>query len=230
MSHKVNPKGYRLGINSTWDSRWFTVNNFKDNLKEDLAVRRFLERKLSKVGVERIEIERFPGRLKIIISSSRPGLIIGREGKGVEILKNELLSKVLRLKKAQDKKARNVQLVVKEVKNPWLEASFVGQWIARQIEGRVPFRRVLKQALNRIKLLNKAQGARIEVSGRLNGVTIARKEWLSFGKMPRQTIRADIDFFETKAHCTYGVIGIKVWIYKGEKFNKDYALTKESQI
>lgn len=230
MSHKVNPKGFRLGTTTTWDSRWFSTKNFKENLKEDLDIRKFLEKKLSKAGLQRVEIERFPGKLKIIISSSRPGLIIGRQGKGVETLKNELMSKVLKIKTSNKKNTKNIQLAIKEVKEPWLEASFTAQWVARQIEGRMPFRRVLKQALSRIKLLNKAQGARIEVSGRLNGVTIARKEWLAFGKMPRQTIRADIDFFETEAHCTYGVIGVKVWIYKGEKFDKDkvYATSKES--
>ena len=232
MSHKVNPKGYRLGHTTTWDSRWFSLKNFKENLEEDLNIRKFLNKKLSKAGVQKIEIERFPGKLKIIISSSRPGLIIGRQGKGIEALKDELMRKVLKIKTTQKKNSgtKNIQLAIKEVKNPWLEASFTAQWVARQIEGRMPFRRVLKQALNRIKLLNKAQGARIEVSGRLNGVTIARKEWLAFGKMPRQTIRADIDFYETEAHCTYGVIGVKVWIYKGEKFDKGkvYVASKES--
>ena len=232
MSHKVNPKGYRLGNTATWDSRWFASKSFKDNLEEDLNIRKFLKKKLSKAGLQRIEVERFPGKLKIIISSSRPGLIIGRQGKGIEVLKSELLTKVLKIKANKKQNTKNIQLAIKEVKNPWLEASFTAQWVARQIEGRMPFRRVLKQALSRIKLLNKAQGARIEVSGRLNGVTIARKEWLAFGKMPRQTIRADIDFYETEAHCTYGVIGIKVWIYKGEKFdkNKVYVASKESKI
>ncbi len=219
MAHKVNPKGFRLGVTIGWDSRWFDSKNFSRNLAEDLRIRNFLRRKLSKVGLEKIEIERFPGKIKIIINTSRPGLIIGRQGRGIEIIKKELINKILGLK--EEKKSKNIQIVIKEIKNPWLDSLFVAQWVARQIEARVAFRRALKQALGRIKLTNKAEGARIEVAGRLNGVTIARTEWLAFGRLPRQTLRANIDFSKAVAHCTYGAIGVKVWIYKGEKFESD---------
>ena len=184
-------------------------------LEQDFNIRTFLDKKIGSFGVEKIEIERFPGKLNIIVFSARPGLIIGRGGEGIEVLKKELERKVI---KSKDKK-NEVRIEIKEIKNPWGSASLSAQWVAQQLEKRVPFRKVLKRALGRIAENKDIKGARIEISGRLNGAEIARREWLGQGKLPRQTLRADIDYAKAEAHCSYGVIGIKVWLYKGEKFD-----------
>ena len=176
--------------------------------------------------------ERFPGKTLIIISSARPGLIIGRGGEGIEILKKQL-EKVLTKKKSSFVKAalgrrpamdeamgkKELKIEIREIRDPWSSAVLAGQWIAQQIEKRVAHRRVLKQALEKITAARGNKGARVEVSGRLNGAEIARREWLKKGNLPRQTIRANIDYAKERAHCAYGIIGIKVWIYKGEKFD-----------
>ncbi|MCD6429428.1 30S ribosomal protein S3 [bacterium] len=217
MAHKVHPKAYRVGYIADWDSRWFTDKSFAKNLEEDFKIRQCLEKKLKDAALERIEIERSPGKINIIIHTARPGLVIGRAGKGLEILKHEIEEKILK----QSNKAKEkieVRFDVKEIRNPWSSAQLVAQWVAQRLEKRVPYRTVLKQALSKIQSYKDVQGAKIEVSGRLNGVTIARKEWLQYGRLPRQTIRADIDYGFAQAYCTYGVIGVKVWLYKGEKF------------
>lgn len=214
MSHKVHPKAYRLKNLSDWDSRWLDKKNLSQYLEEDFRIREFLKKKIGKFAVEKIEIERFSGKIKIIISSARPGLIIGRGGEGIEGLKKELERKVL---KSGVKK--ELKLEIKEIKNPWSSANLAAQWIAQQIERRIHHRRVLKQALGKITIVSGVKGARVEISGRLAGAEIARREWLKKGNLPRQTIRADIDYAQVEAHCTYGLIGIKVWIYKGEKFD-----------
>ena len=219
MAHKVHPKGYRLGHTEDWNSRWFANKDFHKYLEEDFLIREFLEKKLKDAAVEKIEIERFPGKLLVIIYTARPGLIIGRGGKGAELLRKELEEKVLSKGPFKGEK-RELKLEVREVKNPWTSAQLVAQWIAQRIEKRVPYRTVLKQALSKIMTYkNEVRGARVQVSGRLNGVTIARTEWLQEGKLPRTTMRAIIDYGFAQAYCTYGVIGVKVWIYKGEKFD-----------
>jgi len=242
MSHKVHPKAYRIRRIADWDSRGF-YRNFAEYLEEDFRIREFLRKKLGRVGVEKIEIERFPNKLNIIISSARPGLIIGRGGEGIEELKKELRQKILKksLVKKTDKEKKKtkkqrgpasaplnetttgeekeLRIEIREIKDPWTSASLSAQWVAQQIEKRVHHRRVLKRVLSKITVHKEIQGARIEVSGRLNGVEISRREWLGSGKLPRQTIRADIDYAKAEAHCSYGVIGIKVWIYKGERFD-----------
>jgi len=226
MTHVVHPKVFRIKELTDWDSRGFYQKNFPANLEEDFKIREFLGKKLGKIGVAKIEIERFPEKINIVISSARPGMIIGRGGGGVEELKRELEA-ILKFtktaihpppsrKRAPEK--RELKLEIREVKNPWASASLAGQFIAQQIEKRIHHRRVLKQALNKIMAVKGVEGARVEVAGRLNGVEIARTEWLKRGKLPRQTLRADIDYAQARAYCTYGVIGIKVWIYKGEKF------------
>ncbi|PIQ05734.1 MAG: 30S ribosomal protein S3 [Candidatus Nealsonbacteria bacterium CG18_big_fil_WC_8_21_14_2_50_37_10] len=226
MTHVVHPKVFRIKELTDWDSRGFYQKNFPANLEEDFKIREFLGKKLGKIGVAKIEIERFPEKINIVISSARPGMIIGRGGGGVEELKRELEA-ILKFtktaihpppsrKRAPEK--RELKLEIREVKNPWASASLAGQFIAQQIEKRIHHRRVLKQALNKIMAVKGVEGVRIEVAGRLNGVEIARTEWLKRGKLPRQTLRADIDYAQARAYCTYGVIGIKVWIYKGEKF------------
>jgi len=223
MSHKVHPKAYRLRRITDWESRGF-YKNPSQLLEEDFKIRQFIYKKLEKVGIEKIEIERFSNKINIIISSARPGLIIGRGGEGVERLKEELENKIIRLSKEKSGPARSsatkieTRIEIREIKNPWTSAGLSAQWIAQQIEKRVAFRRVLKQALGKIMANREIKGARIEISGRLNGVEIARREWLGEGQLPRQTIRADIDYAKAEAHCTYGIIGIKVWVYKGEKF------------
>lgn len=213
MGHRVHPKIFRIRETSDWGSRWVSKKNFSKLLEEDFRIREFLKERLNQMGLEKIDIERFPGKLNIIISSARPGLIIGRGGAGIEELKKDLEKKIL--KKGEKK---GVKLEIKEIRDPWIHPHLVSQWIAQRIEKRIPHRRVLKQALDRIMASKQVQGARVEVSGRLRGSQIARREWLKRGRLPRQTLRADIDYALSEAYCTYGVIGVKVWIYKGEKF------------
>jgi len=211
MSHRVHPKAFRIRGIEDWDSRGFYEKDFALTLKEDLKIRGFLQKKIGKLGVAKIEIERFPAKINIIVWTSRPGLVIGRGGGGVEELKKELEGKIL-------KRKGECKIEIREVKSPWTSASLVSQWMADQIERRVRYRRVLKGALAKIMAQKGVEGARVGLSGRLNGVEIARREWLKKGRLPRQTIRADIDYAQNRAYCTYGVVGIKVWIYKGEKF------------
>lgn len=211
MTHKVHPKAFRIKEATDWDSRGFYKKNFPEYLKEDFEIREFLRKKLKNMGVEKIEIERFPRKLNIIISSVRPGLIIGRGGGGVEVLKKAL-------EKVVTTPSSELRIEIREIKNPWLSAVLAAEWIAQQIEKRVRYRRVLKQALDKITAHKAAQGARVEVAGRLNGVMIARTEWLKKGRLPRQTLRAVIDYGKARAYCSYGVVGVKVWIYKGDRF------------
>jgi len=211
MSHRVHPKAFRIKGIEDWDSRGFYEKDFALTLKEDLKIREFLQKKIGKLGLEKIELERFPAKINIIILTSRPGFVIGRGGGGVEELKKELEEKIL-------KRKGECKIEIREVKSPWTSAPLVSQWMADQIERRVRYRRVLKGALAKIMAQKGVEGARVGLSGRLNGVEIARREWLKKGRLPRQTIRADIDYAQNRAYCTYGVVGIKVWIYKGEKF------------
>ena len=217
MTHQVHPKAFRLKDITDWDSRWFSQKKLPEYLEEDFKIREFLKRKLKDSGLQNVEIERFQGKVNIIINSSRPGFIIGRGGRGAEDLKTEL-EKFLKLKKPPA--GNELKIEIREVKNPWASSSLAGQWIAQQLEKRVHPRRVIKQALEKIMGSKEVKGARIEVAGRLGGNEIARREWLKRGRLPRQTIRAVIDYSHQEAFCTYGVIGVKVWIYKGEKFEK----------
>ncbi len=209
MSHKVHPKIYRIREITDWNSRGFYEKKFSEYLEKDFRIREFLKKRLAKIGVEKIEIERSLGKVNIIISTARPGLIIGRGGEGVEALK-KALEKFL--------EEKEIRIEIREIRNPWLSAELAVQYIAQQIEKRVPCRRVIKQVLDKIMSQKEVKGARIEVAGRLGGSEIARRQWLKEGRLPRQTIRADIDYAQGGAYCTYGVVGIKVWIYKGEKF------------
>ena len=209
MTHKVHPKIFRVKGLADWDSRWLDRKRIPQNLEDDFRIREFIKKKLAKVGAEKIEIERFPGKIKVIISSSRPGLIIGRGGEGVERLRKEL---------GKISSAKEIRLEIIEIKNPFLSAAFAAEWSVSQIEKRIPYRRVLRQTLEKISLQKGVKGCRIEVAGRLDGSEIARREWLKKGRLPRQTLRADIDYARAEAFCTYGTVGVKVWIYKGEKF------------
>jgi small subunit ribosomal protein S3 len=211
MAFKAHPKGLRIKRMENWDSRGFYEKDFASKLEEEFKIRKFLEEKTGDLGLEKIEIERSPGKINLIINTSRPGLIIGRGGEGVEKLKEEIEKRILSGK-------TDLRIEIREVKNPWASATLVAKWMASQVEKRVPYRRVLKQALAKIMVQKGVEGARVQLAGRLDGVEIARTEWLKQGKLPRQTLRANIDYAQATAHCPYGAVGVKVWIYKGEKF------------
>ncbi len=216
MSHKVHPKGFRIKEMSDWKSRWFNDKNPQQQLEEDFGIREFLYKKFKEAGIETIDIERSPNEIHVIISSSRPGLIIGRGGQEIEKVKEDLQKKVL--KNATAKK-QNLKIEIQSIKNPWLSATLAAQWAAQRIEKRVPFRRVLKQVVSMASSQKEIKGVRVQISGRLNGATIARTEWLQKGQLPRQTLRADIDYGFQEAYCSYGAIGVRVWLYKGEHFS-----------
>jgi small subunit ribosomal protein S3 len=224
MGHKVHPKSFRIKGMEDWNVRGFYGKKMPQYLEEDFLIKDFLRTILVEASVANIEIEHSADKLNIIIESARPGLIIGRAGKGVETLKDMIKKKMHDKVFSSDPSGlgkvtkREIKIDIKEIKNPWTSAMLVAQWAAQQIEKRIPFRQVLKMGLERVMQNKEVKGVRIEVSGRLNGVEIARKEWLKQGRLPLQTIRADIDYAQYQAYCTYGVIGIKVWIYKGEKF------------
>ncbi len=216
MTHKVHPKIFRIGITKGWDSKGFYEKNFSSFLKEDYAIRRLLRSLLREMGVEKIEIERSMDEVGVIVYSARPGLIIGRGGEGVKTLKEKLEKEVNRISKSEKKKVR---LEIREVKDPWLSATLAAQDIARQLERRLPYRKVVKQALHKISMHKEVKGVRIQVSGRLNGIEIARSEYFQQGQLKRETLRGDIDYGFEMARCPFGAIGVKVFIYKGEKFD-----------
>ena len=220
MTHKTNPISYRLGVNEEWRSRYFDQKNLKFFLEEDEIIRNTINKLFKRSSIERIDIERVRGNnIKIFISTARPGIIIGRGGKGIEDLRKELLKKIIKFRKEKNLETKNIDLdlAITEVKKPDISAQLISENIAAALEKRVPYRKVIKNALEKITTYKEVQGAKIKVSGRLNGVEIARREWVSKGRIPLITIRSNIDYAENKAYCTYGVIGIKVWIYKGEK-------------
>ena len=221
MSHKTHPKILQLRGIKDWLSRGYYGKKFPQYLEEDFRIREFLKKKLPQAAVESIEIEREKTSLKVVIKTARPALVIGRGGVGVEELRKEIekiLAKSKRGEKQDVSSKKEIKIEVVEVKNPWTSASLVSQWVATQLEKRVPYRRCLKMALSRVMEQKEVRGAKIMVSGRLNGIEIARTEWLQRGNLPRQTVRSVIDYGFSQAFCTYGVIGVKVWLYKGEKF------------
>lgn len=222
MSHKINPISLRLGQVTYWRSRWFSDKKYKDNLREDYELTEFLEKKLKNFGLERIEIERLVKVLKIIIYTSRPGLLVGRGGVGIENLKKDIEKFLSKLKYKLNKKRElpNISLDIKEIKNPEISAQIVAQNIADQLEKRVPFRRVIKNFLSRIMRHKEVKGVKILTKGRLDGTEIARTEWVSEGTIPLHTLRANIDHGTATAFATYGTVGIKVWINKGEVFKE----------
>jgi len=220
MAQKIHPKSLRLGLTENWTSRWFSFKNLPAQLAEDYYLREFLRKKLKNAKIERIEIERTARQINIIIKAVRPGLIIGRGGSAVEDLKKEILALILKLRKEKGLKSLpQVSLNIEEVKKPEISASVVAQNMAEDIEKRIPYRRVLKNHLAKIMQHKEVKGAKVMVSGRLDGAEIARTEWLKEGRLPLVTLRSDIDYGTATAYCTYGTVGIKVWIYKGEKFN-----------
>ncbi len=211
MTHKTHPKILRAKKMENWHGRGFYEKDFAKKLEEDFKIRKFLEEKIGSLYIEKIEIERSPSKISVIIHTPRPGMVIGRRGEDIERLKKELEEKIL-------KRKGELRLEVKEVSNPWTSAPLVAKWMAAQVEKRVPYRRVLKMALARIMSQKGVLGARVQLKGRLDGIEIARKEMMQKGRLPRQTLRSDIDYGEAQAFCSYGVVGAKVWIFKGEKF------------
>lgn len=212
MSHRVHPKIFRIREMKDWDTRGFYEKNAPQCLEEDFKIRTFLKNKFKTAGVARIEIERFPSKINIIIATSRPGFIIGRGGEEIERLKKKVKT-LLSSPAGRQVEKKDVKIEVQGIRDPWASAVLSAQWIAQRIEKRMAFRRVLKQSLSKIMASKNTGGAKVQVSGRLNGVEMARTEWLKQGQLPRQTIRKNIDYGTALAFCTYGVIGVKVWIY-----------------
>lgn len=219
MTHVVHPYSHRLGIIRDWKSRWFGKNDtqYVDHLRADVLVRAWLTKKLRGMYISLIEIERSEKQYRIMIHTSRPGMIIGRGGDGIEKLRTALKKEMARLKIIVP---QDVKLDIVEVANPEADAAIVAAMVAEGIEKRLPFRRVLKTTIEKVMANRDVKGARIAVSGRLGGAEMARREQIKRGGIPLQTLRADIDFAREKAHMTYGVIGIKVWIYRGMKFDQ----------
>lgn len=218
MSKVVNPFSHRLGIIRDWRSRWFASGkNYKAFLKEDVLIREFLTKRLRGMYVASVDIERGAKFLKVAIRTSRPGLIIGRSGEGAVKLKDEIKRIILKNKSAHK---QELKLDIEEVRSPESNAAIVAAMIAESIEKRLPFRRVMKQSMEKVMANRDVKGVRVYLGGRLGGAEMARSEDMKKGRIPLQTFRADVEFARDKAHMTYGDIGIKVWIYKGEIFNK----------
>lgn len=218
MGQKVNPKAFRLGNLAHWDSQWFNKNQYRAFLRQDIELREYILENLKQAAIEKVVIERSPNLINITVYTARPGIIIGRGGEGIEQLKKTLKK---RLK-------QEIRLEIQEVRNPNASAVLVAQNVAEQLEKRMPFRRALKQTLDRVAQNKEVQGIKIAISGRLGGTEMSRREWLSKGKIPLQTLRANIDFGKANAYTTYGVIGVKVWIYLGEVFNNGSTQTTQN--
>ncbi|MBP6889182.1 MAG: 30S ribosomal protein S3 [Candidatus Moranbacteria bacterium] len=215
MGHKTNPIGIRLGITADWQSRWFAnAKLFKTQLRSDVEMHDFIMKKWKQAAIASVQVERSAATIRVIIETSRPGVLIGRGGTGIEDLARVVKNHFFRGKKT------DLKVEVKEIKRFEESASLVGQQIAEQLEKRIPFRRALKGMIDQVTQNKDILGVKIEISGRLGGAEMRRREWLSKGKIPLHTLRADIDFARVEANTTYGVIGIKVWIYKGEKFEE----------
>lgn len=213
MGRKINPIGFRLKINRDWDSRWFAEGTeYVDLLQEDFQIRRFVKKKGEKAGVSRIEIERYPNQLQVTIHTSRPGILIGQKGQAVKEMRESL----------QALTGKTVKVDVSEIEKPDTDALLIAESIAGQIERRIGHSRAIKRAISQA-MRQGAQGIKIEVSGRLAGGDMARREWASDGRVPRGTLRADIDFARAEALTTFGRIGIKVWVYKGDVLRQNAA-------
>jgi len=217
MSKTVHPYSFRIGVLHGWKSRWFNLKNYRHLLRADVLIREWLEKRLRGMYVESIDMERSPVLFHLIIKTSRPGLLIGRKGEGTEKLKEEIKKKMEKLK---IETPQELKLTVEEVRSPETHAKIVCQMIAENLEKRLPFKRVMKQTMEKMLANKEVKGARIVLSGRLGGSDMSRLESLKKGRIPLQTLRVDIDFAKERAHLPYGDIGIKVWICKGEKFTK----------
>jgi len=212
MGHKVNPTGLRIGITTTWKSRWFSDRDYAKKLQEDILIRAAVMKKWKSAAIADVEIERSANTVKLVIKTSRPGVLIGRGGTGIEDVSTYVKKNFFANRKV------DLKIEAQEVKQFEENASLVAQNVAEQLEKRMPFRRVLKSMLDQVEKNRRVKGVKIEVSGRLGGAEMSRREWLSRGTVPLHTLRADIDFSRATAFTTYGAIGVKVWIYKGEVF------------
>jgi small subunit ribosomal protein S3 len=209
MGQKVNPIGLRVGIIEDWRSKWFADKNYAKWLQEDLEIRKYVRTKLKATGISRVEIERAANKVKVSVHTAKPGIIIGKKGAGVETLRNEL----------QKLTTSNVLLNIVEVRKAELDAQLVAENVAQQLERRVSFRRAMKKAVSTTMRFG-AKGIRINAAGRLGGAEMSRREWYLEGRVPLHTLRANIDYGFAEAKTTYGVIGVKVWIFKGEVLDK----------
>ena len=210
MGQKVHPKGFRLGVIEQWDSKWFARRDYAPLLREDLRVRQFLKDRLYHAGISKVEIERAANKAKINIYTARPGIVIGKKGAEIEKLKGELARLT----------AKETFINIHEVRRPDVDAQLVAENVALQLERRVAFRRAMKEAVGRAMRMG-AQGIRVQCSGRLGGAEIARTEWYREGRVPLHTLRADINYGQAVAKTTYGVIGVRCWIFRGEVITKD---------
>lgn len=208
MGQKVHPYGFRIGVNRTWASRWFAEKKYSQLLHEDLKIREELKKAFVQAGISKVEIDRLPNQLKVRIHTSKPGLVIGKKGAGVDQLKRKLEAQV----------SREVVINIEEVVRPELDAQLVAEQIAFQLEKRVAFRRAMRRSVESARKFG-AKGIKVRCKGRLNGAEIARAEWYLFGRLPLTTLRADIDYGFAEAKTSYGVIGVKVWIFKGERMH-----------
>jgi len=205
LGQKVHPIGLRLGINKSWKSLWFDEKNFAKKLQEDLMLRKYIQKRMPNAGISNVEIKRTPKRITLTIHTSRPGIVIGKKGAEVDKLKEEL----------QRITSQNVQVNIHEIKRPELDAYLVAENVVRQLESKISFRRAMKRAITSTMRMG-AEGVRIRCSGRLGGAEMARVEQYREGRIPLHTLRADIDYAQIEANTTYGIIGVKVWICKGE--------------
>ena len=209
MGQKVNPHGFRLGITTDFKSRWYADKLYKEYVAEDVAIRRMLQRGMERAGISKVEIERTRDRVRVDIHTARPGIVIGRRGAEADRIRGDL----------EKLTGKQVQLNILEVKNPEIDAQLVAQGVAEQLSSRVSFRRAMRKAVDSALRFG-CKGIKVRVSGRLNGNEIARSEWYLQGRLPLHTLRADIDYGFTEARTTYGVIGVKVWVYKGEIYRE----------
>jgi len=214
MGHRVHPKIFRIKGIEDWKSQWFSKKKYKQNLEQDYQIREFVKAKLKPAIVDEVVIKRSANSIQIVIRAARPGVIIGRGGTGIQDLKKNLIKKIFK----GHIKGIDIKIDVEEIRRSETQASVVAQGVAEQLERRMPFRRVLKQTLDKLLQNTEVKGAKIALAGRLNGAEMARNEKLIKGRLPLQTIRANIDYAHVDAHTIYGIIGVKVWIYKGEQF------------
>lgn len=209
MGQKVSPIGFRLGVNKTWDSKWFREGGYADWLGEDIKIRQYLNKEFKAAGISKIEIERAANKCKVSVFAARPGMIIGKKGAGIEQLKNDL----------QKLSASEVFLNIHEVRKPEADAQLIAENVAQQLERRVAFRRAMKKVMQTAQKFG-VKGIRVAVSGRLGGAEMSRREWYREGRVPLHTLRADIEYGLAEAQTTYGVIGCKVWLFRGEVLKK----------
>ncbi|MFB6212446.1 MAG: 30S ribosomal protein S3 [Candidatus Magasanikbacteria bacterium] len=224
MGNKTRPDSYRLGqpAGSDWSSHWFYKKSRKYFLKEDCLIREHLQEDLSNAGIDEIEIERTRDDINVKIHSNRPGLVIGRKGSRIQSLRDELTEEIRELRKEYDQDLDfGLNLNVVELKRNEVSSQVIADQVASDLERRLPYRRAMKRRLGSLEKNREVEGARIQVAGRLNGADFARTEWIDFGSMPLNTLRADIDYGESTAYTTFGTIGVKAWIYKGEVFEEE---------